>query len=448
MLVMALASCAAVTKPASNVGATAAQLNASRSCDADVAARWGWQWRQLGAAGWSTGSLSRVACPRGLRPEAARTVSAPLGQLQPDTSYQYRLVADPAQPCDFKQPATCKDIFTVDAQGAPMGTTYHSLVTQPQCDDAQGASETLAAFAASNPAGTQADRRVLCLRPGTQEIGQLDGLKAWTTLTPRGETNGTKQAAVLNGNVALQSPGITIEDVRIVGCYRQAACASSRDKTVDVRAPNSTLRHLDVTQRGGRNHDVMQCVLVHGDRQLTGVSIEFSKIHSCGSESSRNLQHGLYCSTAIAPRIVGNWFYDNEGFGVQLYPDCDGAQMIGNVIAENGGACDVSGEGSRATTGATYRNGFCGFARENGKGTMFPPIHCYGATTANQAQDMVLFDTVGGQTDCGGSSLRPAGTLNADPQFVNRAAYDFRMRNPGARTKLAQYGEQVPGPRW
>ena len=47
--------------------------------------------------------------------------------------------------------------------------------------------ESLAAFVASKPAGTAADRRVLCLRAGTQSIGQLNGLKAWSTLTPRGE---------------------------------------------------------------------------------------------------------------------------------------------------------------------------------------------------------------------------------------------------------------------
>ena len=28
-------------------------------------------------------------------------------------------------------------------------------------------------------------------------------------------------------------------------------------------------------------------------------------------------------------RVTGNWFYDNEGFGVQMYPNCDGALAVG-----------------------------------------------------------------------------------------------------------------------
>ena len=31
---------------------------------------------------------------------------------------------------------------------------------------------------------------------------------------------------------------------------------------------------------------------------------------------------------------------------------------------------------------------------------------------------------------------------------MNRAAYDFRMRNPLARAKLGIYADIMPGPRW
>ena len=105
----------------------------------------------------------------------------------------------------------------------------------PCATTSRRAGESLAAFIASNPAGTKGDRRVLCMRPGTQEIGQLNGLKAWSTLTPRGEADGTKQPVVLNGNIALQSPGATVEDVRVVGCWRQGGC-SDEPRQGDRRA--------------------------------------------------------------------------------------------------------------------------------------------------------------------------------------------------------------------
>jgi hypothetical protein len=428
LTIAALTGCASETRRATEVTATTATLNGMRECVGDMDARWTWQWREVGTTSWSSGGTSQLSCPsQGGR---AQPFSHKLSGLKPDTSYQYRLLAD---------------FNPIDSSGAVKGTHYDMFTTQPQCDDFQGASESLSAFVASNPAGTAGDRRVLCVRQGTQSIGQVNGLKAWSTLTPLGEPDGTKQIAVLRGNIGLGSRGVTLEDLSIAGCYRQSGCGTDRDKTIDVRADDALLRNLDITQQGGRNRDILQCVLIDGDRQLTGVRLELSKVHSCGSESSGNMEHGLYCSTALRPLITGNWFYDNEGFGIQLYPNCDGALAAGNVVAENGASCDVDG----ASSSAVYVNGFCGFGRENASRPIFPPIHC-GTTSDSRAIDMVLYDplSVPGTTDCWGSELTPRGTLNADPQFVSRATYDFRMRNPFARAKLGIYAEIPPGPRW
>jgi hypothetical protein len=438
LALLMLVGCAGQTNRPTIVGTSAATLNGVRQCVSDVDGRWAWQWREVGTQSWSSGGASQLNCPGGGGP-----LSHKLSGLKPDTSYQYRLLVDPKEPCNLGVPATCHDVYPLDANGVANGTTYDTFTTQPQCDDVQGASESLAAFVASNPAGTSGDRRVLCLRAGAQSIGQLNGLKAWSTLTPRGEADGTKQAVMLIGNLGLGNRGTTVEDVQIVGCYAQSGCAADRDKTVDVRASDVTLRHLDITQQGGRNRDVVQCVLIDGGSQPTNVSLQHSKVHSCGSESSGNMEHGLYCSSALRPLIAGNWFYDNEGFGIQLYPNCDGALVIGNVVAENGGACDVDG----SSTSAAYVSGFCGFSRENVSRSVFPPIHC-GTTSSSQAIDMVLYDPRGGTTDCGGVKLASRGTLNADPQFANRAGYDFRMGNPFARARLGIYAEIPPGPRW
>jgi hypothetical protein len=426
---LALAGCSTTTGGPSSVGPGSAVLHASLSCGANVNARWTWQWRELGTSAWQSGGAFQRTCSRSFA-----GVSHRIDWLKPDTTYQYRLALDVGNGAPTAW---------VDRNGTLNGTAWSTATTQPRCDDVQGAGEALRSFVASNPAGRKATRRVLCVRAGTQEIGQLNGLKAFTTLTPRGEANGTKQTAVLNGNVGVDQPGVTLEDMRIVGCYSQPGCGNDRNKTIDVRADETTLRHLDITQRNGRNADKLQCVLIANDHPIVGVRIEFSRIHSCGSESSGNLEHGLYCSDARLPVIRGNWLYDNEGFGMQLYPDCDGAQAVGNVVADNGGACDVD-----QTSQAAYTNGFCGYARENPVRHDLPPIHC-GPSSANRAVDMVLYDPAArGVTDCGPSTLAQTGTYNADPQFFDRGRYDFRMRNPFARAKLGLYAEIVPGPRW
>jgi hypothetical protein len=288
---------------------------------------------------------------------------------------------------------------------------------------------------------------VLCLRGGSQDIGQLDGIPAWTTVTPRGEPDGTKQMVVLNGNVALDNRGAALEDVKVVGCYGSPGCRGNRDKVADVTASDTALIHVDLTQRTNRS-DRIQCVHVGSDNgQLTGVRMEYSKAHGCGPAAAQHHYHGLYCRDAIGMRITGNWFYDNEGFGVQMYPNCDDAVAMGNVIALNGGACDLSGTGwSSQTSGAVYRNGFCGLGRDGG---FAAPIHCYNAGT-NQVVDMVAYDPgrPRGVTDCAASQLRQSGTYSANPQFADPARADFRMRNPFARAKLGVYAEIVPGPRW
>lgn len=435
---LALAGCTGQTNRPAAVGTTTATLSGERACSGEVDGRWAWQWRQLGSSGWSSGGASQLNCPA-----AKATVTHQLTGLKPDTTYQFRLLVDPREPCDLRAPATCGDVYHLDSTGTANGTSYDTVTTQPACDDIQGASESLAAFVASNGAGTAADRKVLCLRQGTQSIGQLNGLKAWSTLTPRGEADGTKQPVVLEGNIALEQRGATVEDVKIVGCYAQSGCATDRDKAVDMRADDVAIRHVEVTQRGGRNAARLQCVMVNGGAPVRGARVENSKVHSCGSEGSGNKDHGIYCSNAAGAIIAGNWFYDNEGYGVHLYPNCDDALVAGNVVAENGASCVVSGDSSSITSRSAYVAGFCGFAREGGH----PPLHC-GPTSANQAIDMVLYDPRASVTDCSPAELRPTGTLNSDPQFVNRAGYDFRARNPFARAKLGVYADIVPGPRW
>ena len=175
------------------------------------------------------------------------------------------------------------------------------------------------------------------------------------------------------------------------------------------------------------------------------MTLEFSKVHSCGQRvvGQPRARHLLLERAQAAD--LGNWIYDNEGYGIQLYPNCDGARWSGNVVAENGGACDVG----RAPRAPRYLpNGFCGFGRENGTRPIFPPIHCGPTAATRRSTWSSSTRPARGRHRLRRSKLGTSGTLERRPAVLNRAAYDFRMRNPFARAKLGIYAEIMPGPRW
>ena len=147
-------------------------------CAAAVDGRWAWQWRQLGTPRGRAAARRSRAARGGGRPQAFSC--RPAG-LQPDTSYQYRLLVDPGQPCDLQRAGHLPRRLPRRLDGhRERHALRHASRPSRSATTCRAPAESLAAFVASNPAGSQADRRVLCMRPGTQEIGQLNGLKAWT----------------------------------------------------------------------------------------------------------------------------------------------------------------------------------------------------------------------------------------------------------------------------
>src|SRR5215203_4332560 len=97
LALLMLVGCAGQTNRPTVVGTSAATLNGVRQCVADVDARWAWQWRELGNKSWSSGGASQLNCPGG-----GGALSHKLSGLRPDTSYQYRLLVDPREPCDLR----------------------------------------------------------------------------------------------------------------------------------------------------------------------------------------------------------------------------------------------------------------------------------------------------------------------------------------------------------
>jgi hypothetical protein len=436
-----LVACGGETEPASNIQPTSATLNVKGRCAFEASGTWRFQYRALPSGSWQNGPAHGFACP----PGSGSTTNVPLPSdnitgLTPGTTYEFRVAAD----IDPQE----GNYAWADSLGAINGTDYDTFTTPEACDDTQGASETLDDFIDSNPAGTAGNRQVLCVRGGTQDIGQVSVTDAYQTIRGPSEN-------LLNGNIALNAQGATLEDLRVAGCRTSPGCTASLDKTIDVKANDITLRRVDITQQGGRGAQIMQCVLMgSASVRVSGFRAEYSRFHGCGTDhpdqSIDDHYHGIYCSNASSPTFVGNWLYDNEGWGFHLYPDCDDAQVVGNVNAQNGLGCALSGEPDFGVSsdGVDFQKGFCGFALEVDADESDVPIHCFGGGNGT-ATDMILYDPDRGSfvTDCA-SSLSQTNTLNADPAFVNRTGFDFRVTASGARDRMRQYSDNQPGPRW
>lgn len=310
----------------------------------------------------------------------------------------------------------------------PGGGSSSGKLPPADCSASQG-SESLASFVSSHGAGR------LCLRTGTQVTHSKVNLKSGQLL------RGVGPSTVVGDFGFADNSGV--ENFRVEGCYQAPGCNTGSDKTLEINDNDVRVAFMDVTSEGGRNGpNNIQCILI-SDAKVTGLVVEYSRLHGCGQESAGNHMHGIYCASAAGPRFIGNWLYDNEGWGLHIYPDCDDAVLEGNVSAMNGQACVTSGEGSAASDRARWSKGFCGFAREtNGSAA---PMSCYHGGNGTLT-DMTLYDPDSGpfESTCGSWSL--GNTFVGDPQFRDRAGYDFRAQAPETRQRMGTFADNVPGP--
>jgi hypothetical protein len=146
-------------KPPADVGTTAASLRGMSRATGASSARW---WFQIATSPSGTGAPNHAG-------PTARCYSGPIGLpagdsdlpgcqvtgLGPNTSYFYKV-------CN-------------DAQGKACGPELQQFATAPDCDDTKTPSETVNEFVASNPAGTSANRQVLCIPGGSWPLEQTPG---------------------------------------------------------------------------------------------------------------------------------------------------------------------------------------------------------------------------------------------------------------------------------
>jgi parallel beta-helix repeat protein len=259
----------------------------------------------------------------------------------------------------------------------------------------------------------------------------------------------------LTGDVAVVRPEITLTSEpgqrgRLVGklwIAPEGSGATVKNLDLDGRRTNGiiispVITGDDATFIGNdvTNGDTGICFIIgssghDGDVRADRTRIEGNRIHNCGT--SNNHMHGIYVEHAMDTRIVGNEIYDNADRGIQLYPYAVNTTISGNVIDGNGEGIAISGYGDRATSGTrVVGNVITNTRLRAGIESWFPGVD----GTDNLVEGNCFAGAKTEAIDFGGGGFEARGNLFTDPQFVDRGAKDFRLRDGSPCAELLAAG--------
>jgi len=154
------------------------------------------------------------------------------------------------------------------------------------------------------------------------------------------------------------------------------------------------------------------------------IDVERNRIHDCGSGSPYYV-HGLYLSYVIGGTIRDNYIHDNAGgWDMHLYPDADGLTISNNTMDGSAGGVMLAGEGSEASDSNTFANNIM-----SNPTVKFGFEHYWGSAvgTGNAVSGSCVDSPAGRTFETSPTGYTVSGTVTADPQYVNRAAKDFRL---------------------
>jgi parallel beta-helix repeat protein len=188
-----------------------------------------------------------------------------------------------------------------------------------------------------------------------------------------------------------------------------------------VNGDGIVFRDNDVT-----NHQTTICFVLGSDGygRARGTVIERNHIHNCGQLPPTNHHHGIYVEASDGARITDNWIYDNADRGVQLFPDAQGTYVARNVIDGNGQGIVFSREsGNNVVENNVISNPVVRYNLEDWELS----------GGGNLARRNCLWSTrhPGNAGVQPGIDLPVVENLVRNPEFVNRAAKDFRLK-PGS----------------
>jgi hypothetical protein len=264
-----------------------------------------------------------------------------------------------------------------------------------------------------------------CFRAGAYTFPELKVTRSNVTLTGYpGET------ATLSGRVwiAEGADHVTVSNLHLDG-------RNSRDlPSPVVDSIGATFDSVDVT-----NYHTDICFKL-GDAEYgraVETTIENSRIHDCGKIPSTNREHGIYIGQSNGAVIRDNWIYDNTDRGIQVYPDAQGTQIVGNVIDGNGEGIVISGDGATASSGTRVQDNVIGNSQirwnveSNWPGGVVGSDNLVSDNCLYASNASSYYNMNGGVLPVseGAQGFVAVDNVTVNPQFVDRGAKDFTLRS-------------------
>ena len=286
----------------------------------------------------------------------------------------------------------------------------------------------------ASPGDGAAQKLVDSLRPG--ETGCLHGGRYTENVRVANGGSGESSRIVLRsfpgeraelyGRIAVNDSAnfFTFEDLKLNG-RGAPACNGG---TCDI-LPSPTVNGDDILFQDNEvtNENVAICFNVGnpGWGVANRVVIRRNRIHDCGRMSPiTNHDHGIYLSDTTDVQILDNVIYDNSDRGVQLYPNADHTIVRGNIIDGNGEGVIFSGDGGEASDNNVVENNVITNARiRHNVESWFPDAVGSGNVARNNCVYGGKMGNIGDEV-----GFTASRNLAVDPQFVDRAGKDFRLR--------------------
>ena len=267
-------------------------------------------------------------------------------------------------------------------------------------------------------------------RPGTEVVFE-DGIYAGSVTT---DVNGTADAPI--SFVSTHRGG-----ARIIGDGSQDAAWQNNGDYVDIVGFDITGSNTDGLLSGGSfvrliDNDVHgfhagNCITTANDRyDMHNIDVVGNIADHCGSDA---LDHGIYLGHP-GGIVVNNIVYDNAGYGIHCWHNCNALDISNNLVWGNGQGGIVIGQGDEPNNGRINADNFIvanNIVVNNGR----DGIKESGATgPKNQFVNNIIWNN--GTQRINLQTGQQRGTVLADPEFVDfrpdgSGDYHLRPGSPG-----------------